>query len=116
MERHYNYVAKYRNYYCISTESLVPFLFTPPLPIYHQLSQRECFLYLVYMYINMPKGLNKLNIGGDAKPECLLLGYDGELDRELFTPKNMIHARCLVGSYMHAHISAQYSCRQLAVE
>ena len=32
------YSAKYRNNHCISTESLVPFLFTPPLPsnpIYH---------------------------------------------------------------------------------
>ena len=32
--------------------SLVPFLFTPRLPsnpIYHQLSQRECFLYLVHI-------------------------------------------------------------------
>ena len=33
-------------------ESLVPFLFTPTFlflsnPIYHYLSQRECFLYLV---------------------------------------------------------------------
>ena len=36
--------------------SLVPFLFTPPLPsnpIHHQLSQRECFLYLVEIKLLM---------------------------------------------------------------
>ena len=41
--------------------SLVPFLFTPPLPsnpIYHQLSQRECFLYLVAFPIPFRKVFN----------------------------------------------------------
>ena len=53
------YVAKYRTVKKNSC-SLVPFLFTPPLPsnpIYHQLSQRECFLYLVpfiFFYIGLP--------------------------------------------------------------
>ena len=44
------YVAKYRTVKKISYHrcSLVPFLFTPPLPSNpNQLSQRECFLYLV---------------------------------------------------------------------
>ena len=49
---HTFYVAKYRTVkkYSYHRCSLVPVLFTPPLPsnpIYHQLSQRECFLYLV---------------------------------------------------------------------
>ena len=56
------YVAKYRTVKKNSYHrcSLVPFLFTPPLPsnpIYHQLSQRKCFLYLVpfiFFYIGLP--------------------------------------------------------------
>ena len=50
--------AKYRtiNFFFFFASSLIPcsLPFTPPLPsnpIYHQLSQKECFLYLVYQHI-----------------------------------------------------------------